>query len=78
MQARSPQRLRKPLLQLLRTGDAEGKIMAAFALMSNLATNSDNKVATIAGARGVKPLVQLLRTRWGRGGGRLLMQHFWR
>ena len=48
------------MVQLLRTGDAEGRTQAAWAL-GNLAVNDDNKVAIVrAGA--VEPLVQLLRT----------------
>ena len=53
---------RCPLVQLLRTGDAEGKkIMAAWAL-SNLSLNSENKVAIARAGAVAEPLVQLLRT----------------
>eukprot|EP00976_Prorocentrum_cordatum_P074264 1181448-Prorocentrum_minimum.AAC.2 len=50
----------EPLVQLLRTGDAEGNAQAVHAL-SDLAVNSDNQVSIVrVGA--VEPLVQLLRT----------------
>eukprot|EP00976_Prorocentrum_cordatum_P093032 1189202-Prorocentrum_minimum.AAC.2 len=51
----------KPLVQLLHTGDAEGKAQAAQVLSNLSICNSDNQVA-IARAGAVEPLVQLLRT----------------